>query len=66
MPGRTKLLENIAGDLMKARASSTAIEDYAKNPHGRTVEDVTRSETIIHEAVSRAAEAARVLVREGG
>lgn len=65
MPGKDRLKEIVKESVERARLMGANIDVAANHPGGATVDSVTDCAQHAHEAIDTAAEAARILVREG-
>lgn len=64
MPGRDRLIEIAREATDRAKIMAQNIDVAARNPTGATVESVERCADYAHEAIDRAVDAARILVKE--
>lgn len=64
MPGKARLQEIATEQVSRARDMAQRIKVTADHPVGARIADVDECARSAHEAIDKAAEAARILVRE--
>lgn len=66
MPGKDRLIEVVKESVEEARLAGDGIAVAAIYPDGASEASVGASARVAHEAIDKAADAAKILVREGG